>query len=427
MAESCDATQIKYTGNGSQKRFTFQFPYMHFYDVKAALWDDSKREYVDQDNLYVLADATTVEFLTAPPVPPQSAPDGLNIVIYRNTSLDAAETTFYPGSSIRAKDLNADFDQLRLAIQEGRCDIENERADTINKVWNRESVKGRADLQDPEAPFDTMYRNDQIAGRWYGDTSGYRTDQEAIATTGAISERLDPYVQGTLPAETEPGFGHQEGKIWQNLEDSWTSYWNGQAKAWVAYANTGPRGKPGSAGPEGPQGPSGPPLAILGTIAGGAWVEPNPKAVGDIWICEGTITGFPGGGTPVKDDAITWNGQRWVNTGPIGIEGKKGDRGAIGPEGPQGIQGIQGIQGVKGDEGDKGNPGYGVNYKGQVAVPQDLPSNAQTNDAWQSLDTKHLWIWNGSVWLDAGPISAGPAGPMGPVMDISILPPLPPI
>ena len=425
MAESCDATQIKYAGNGSQKKFTFQFPYMHFYDVKAALWDDSKREYVDQDNLYVLSDATTLEFLTAPPVPPESAPNGLNIVIYRNTSLDAAETTFYPGSSIRAKDLNSDFDQLRLAIQESRCATENERSDIESKVWNRESVKGRADLQTPEAPFDTMYRNDQIAGRWYGDNSGYRTDQEAIATTGAISERLDPYVQGTLPAETETGFGHQEGKIWQNLEDNWTSYWNTEAQAWVAYANTGPRGKPGSEGPEGPQGIPGPPLAIQGTIAAGPWVEPSPLEVGDIWICEGTITGFPGGGTPVEDDAITWNGERWINTGPIGIPGKKGDRGEEGPEGPQGPQGIQGIQGEQGDEGDKGNPGLGVNYKGQVAVPQDLPSNPQPNDGWQSLDTMHLWIWNGSVWLDAGPISAGPAGPMGPVMDISTLPPLP--
>jgi hypothetical protein len=32
--------------------------------------------------------------------------------------------TYYPGSSIRAQDLNDDFDQLRFAIQEGRCDLE---------------------------------------------------------------------------------------------------------------------------------------------------------------------------------------------------------------------------------------------------------------------------------------------------------------
>jgi hypothetical protein len=425
MAEACNATQIKYAGNGSQKRFTFQFSYMHFYDVKAALWDDSKREYIDQDNLYILADATTVEFLQAPPYPPESAPNGLNIVIYRRTSLDTAETTFYPGSSIRAKDLNSDFDQLRLAVQESRCGLENERADNINKVWNRESIKGRDDVQDPQAPFDTMYRNDQIAGRWYGDNSGYRNDQEAIPTTGAISERLDSYVQSTLPEETEPGFGHQEGKIWQNLEDNWTSYWNGEAQAWVVYANTGPRGASGSEGVQGPQGPAGPSLVIKGTIAAGVWVEPDPKEVGDIWIAEGEITGFPGGGTPVEDDGLSWNGTTWVNTGPIGIPGHKGDKGDRGEKGVQGIQGEQGEQGDQGDQGVIGNPGLGVNYKGQVAVPEDLPSNPQPNDGWQSLDTMHLWIWNGSVWLDAGPISAGPAGPMGPVMDISKLPPLP--
>ena len=35
--------------------------------------------------------------------------------------------TFYPGSSIRAQDLNDDFDQLRLAIQESKCAVENFR------------------------------------------------------------------------------------------------------------------------------------------------------------------------------------------------------------------------------------------------------------------------------------------------------------
>ena len=427
MAESCTATQIKYSGNGTQKKFTFQFPYMHFYDVKAALWDESKREYVEQTNLYILSDATTVEFLRAPPLPPESAPNGLNIVIFRDTSLETAETTFYPGSSIRAQDLNSDFEQLRLAAQESRCGLENERTDVQEKVWNKESVKGRTDLQKPEVPFDTIYRNDQIAGRWYGDNSGVRSDQEAIATTGAISERLDPYVQGSIPAETEEGFGHQEGKVWVNLDDSWNSWWSNEAGAWIAYVNTGPRGTPGSQGAEGPQGPSGPPLAIQGTIPGGAWVdvEPSPVEVGDIWICEGTITGFPGGGTPVADDAITWNGERWVNTGPIGIQGHEGPQGPMGPQGIQGEKGEQGIQGEEGQEGEEGPAGLGVNFKGQVAVPEDLPSDALPNDGWQTLNTMFLWVWNGSVWLDAGPISAGPAGPPGPVMDIASLPPLP--
>lgn len=422
---ACTDTQIKYTGNGVTTKFSFPFTYMHFYDVQAALWDDSKREYIVQSNLYVLSDATTVEFLTPPPSPPASTPNGLNVLIFRITDLDESDTTFYPGSSIRAKDLNSNFDQLRLSVQEARCGLESEREDVTNKVWNRDGIKGRDDIQTPQSPYDTMYRNDQIAGRWYGDTSGNREDQEAVATTGAISERLDPYVQGGLPGETEEGFGHQEGKWWINTEDCWQSWWNPEAGAWVAYANTGPRGATGAEGAEGPQGPPGNPLVIKGTLPAGEWVEPDPKEIGDVWISEGEITNFPGGGTPQADDALVWQGERWINLGPIGIQGKKGDKGDKGDQGPIGPTGPEGSQGIQGEEGDKGNPGLGVNYKGQVATKEDLPSDAQANDGWQALDTMHLWVWNGSVWLDAGPISAGPAGPMGPVMDISTLPPLP--
>lgn len=428
MADSCTATQIKYSGNGSQKKFTFQFPYMHFYDVKAALWDESKREYVEQTNLYILTDATTVEFLQAPPLPPESTPNGLNIVIFRDTSLESAETTFYPGSSIRAQDLNSDFEQLRLAAQESRCGLENERTDVQEKVWNKESIKGRTDIQKPEVPFDTVYRNDQIAGRWYGDNSGYRTDQEAVATTGAISERLDPYVQAVLPGATEEGFGHQEGKIWQNTTDSWTSYWNKDANAWVAYANTGPRGTPGSEGPEGPQGIPGPSLKIMGDLPAGPWVEPSPLEVGDIWICEGPITGFPGGGTPQANDSVTWNGERWLNLGPIGIQGQIGPPGNTGPVGPTGPQGDEGPKGDTGDQGDQGNPGTGVNFKGQVATYVDLPfAGNQPNDGWQTLDTMDLWVWNASLWINVGTITQGEQGPVGPVIDIATLPSLPPI
>ena len=425
MSTACSDTQIKYAGNGSQKKFSFPFSYMHFYDVQAALWDESTREYKVQTNLYVLSDATTVEFLTAPPRPPESTPDGLNVLIFRKTDLSDTETTFYPGSSIRAQDLNDNFDQLRLSLQESRCGLENERADTTNQVWNRDGVKGRDDLQKSQPPYDTMYRNDQVVGRWYGDTSGTRADQEAVATTGAISERLDPYVQPTLPGETETGYGHQEGKVWQNQEDCWTSYWDDTAEAWIAYTNTGPRGEQGPQGVQGEVGPVGPSLSIKGTLAAGAWVEPDPKEAGDIWIAEGDITGFPGGGTPVAEDAIIYNGTAWVNTGPIGIEGPRGPKGPKGDQGIQGVQGEQGEQGDKGDQGNKGNPGTGVNFKGQVATATDLPSDAQANDGWQALDNMHLYVWNGALWIDVGLMGEGTEGPQGPVMDISTLPSLP--
>jgi hypothetical protein len=40
----------------------------------------------------------------------------------------------------------------------------------------------------------------------------------------------------------------------------------------------------------------------------------------------------------------------------------------------------------------------------------------QTGDAYVTLDTQHLWIWDGAMWADNGPFTTGvgPAGPEGP-------------
>ena len=429
----CEATKIEYAGNGSTTKFTFPFTYLHFYDVKAALWDEDKKEYITQKNLYVLSDASTVEFLQAPPAPVDGTPNGLNIRIFRDTALDTMESTFYPGSSIRAQDLNDDFDQVRFAVQETQCNVQSNRNDLEEQFWGKFGVGGRDNLAVPQSPYDTMYRSDAIKGRWYGDTEGYELDQDAVPTTGAVSVRLDPFVQGSVPpqyvAESNGlvnDYSPTAGKRWINTDDCWESWWDPQARAWVAYVNTGPRGEQGDQGVQGEQGIPGPSLIIMGTLPAGPWVEPDPKAVGDIWIAGGTITDFPYGGTPVLDDAIAYNGTVWINTGPIGIQGQKGATGDTGAQGPQGVQGPIGDQGIQGIQGPIGLTGQGLVFKGQVLIFENLPTEGNTvNDAYQVIGTGDYWVWNGSVWINVGPVVQGPTGPQGPVMDISTLPPLP--
>jgi hypothetical protein len=222
---------------------------MHFYDVKCFLYDEQKKEYVSQDNLYTLANATTVEFNTAPPTP--TDPNQFNIIIARVTDLSQMEAVFYPGSAIRAEDLNDDFDQLRLAIQEGRCSLEGRIEDLQNGFWGKKSVYSRADVANPEAPYDTIYRVDQEKGLWL-----YNGDQEAIPTSGAVAARHDVLVQDNLPANPPV---QQIGKQWMNTKENWASFWDDQAGAWIAYENAGPRGPqgPGGVGPQGPIGPQG--------------------------------------------------------------------------------------------------------------------------------------------------------------------------
>ena len=122
MANECESVSIKYKGNGSQVLYTFPFTYMDYKDIVVFLYDEEYKKWENQAAKFVFANATTVEFLIAPPAPTDSSLE--NIWITRRTDLETMLATFYPGSSVRAQDLNDDFDQLRLAIQESRCSID---------------------------------------------------------------------------------------------------------------------------------------------------------------------------------------------------------------------------------------------------------------------------------------------------------------
>jgi hypothetical protein len=174
MTTACANVSIKYKGNGTQQVYSFPFTYLSWSDVTAFLYDETNKIWVNQQNRFVQDTATTLQFLTAPPA---SSID--NILIARSTDLESMIATYYPGSSIRAQDLNNDFDQLRFAIQESKCELETFKEDLSTEFVERKDVFDRAD---------------QEAGKWAG--SG---DQEYLATTGAIAAREDTIVGDNLP------------------------------------------------------------------------------------------------------------------------------------------------------------------------------------------------------------------------------------
>lgn len=96
--------QNEYTGDGSSVLFSFTFPYLDQIDVKASIDGTPTTE-------FTFDNATTLRF-TNPPA------NGSKIVIYRRTDVDALKVEFYPGSSIRAQDLNEDFTQTLFVTQE---------------------------------------------------------------------------------------------------------------------------------------------------------------------------------------------------------------------------------------------------------------------------------------------------------------------
>lgn len=95
-----------YTGNGSTRNYSITFPYITEDDVKVSLND------VDTSTAdFSFVNSTTIQFTTAPT-------NGVAIRIYRDTQAEDIESTFYPGSAVRAKDLNDNFTQSLFVIQE---------------------------------------------------------------------------------------------------------------------------------------------------------------------------------------------------------------------------------------------------------------------------------------------------------------------
>jgi hypothetical protein len=101
-------TENKYTGNGSTVLYSFTFPYLEVADIKVSL-DGTLT------TAYTLANATTVQFNTAPA-------NGVAIRLFRQTNDEALNAQFFPGSAIRSTDLNNNFTQNLYVTQESNRD-----------------------------------------------------------------------------------------------------------------------------------------------------------------------------------------------------------------------------------------------------------------------------------------------------------------
>ena len=164
----CASNEIKYVGNGSLVLYTFPFTYFDQTDVYVELYNFTTRRW-DVTTEWTFANATTVQFNTAPAAPPSTDPSYPNIRIARCTDIDPLAATFYPGSAIRAQDLNNNFEMLQMAIQEGRCKVPDWLFDYLDKYyWN----KGEQTLKSGDAWIsDDAHIATTAAGdaRWLND------------------------------------------------------------------------------------------------------------------------------------------------------------------------------------------------------------------------------------------------------------------
>ena len=100
-------------------------------------------------------------------------------------------------------------------------------------------------------------------------------------------------------------------------------------------------------------------------------------------------------------------------TGPQGVPGPRGPQGEQGYDGEQGPEGPAGPVGPTGPKGAKGDPGAGVNVTGSVAAWTDLPTTGTLGDAFIVRSTGHLAVWDGTKWVDTGPVQGPPGGLSG--------------
>ena len=234
-------TENNYVSNGSTVLYSFTFPYINEADVKVSL------NQLDT-TAFTLANATTVELDEAPV-------SGVSIRIYRSTPTDAISAEFFPGSAIRAQDLNANFEQSLYVVQESQTIIENSDAAAVVGIANEalstaNQAKNTADSVSGTAndAVTTANEADTTANQALSDAAtaqatavAARTVADAALNSGSVLSDLSDV--STTPAITNQVLGWS-GSTWGPVNQTGggggggtTINYNG-ASAW-GYVNAG--------------------------------------------------------------------------------------------------------------------------------------------------------------------------------------------
>jgi hypothetical protein len=193
MALNCENTATTATGDNVTLLFPFDFTYELESQVNVYLYNLSTLEYELQNrDSWQFANAQTVEFFVPPPRITDEYGDVIaNVFIRRITDVCETQAVFLPGSAIRAKDLNDNFEQILSLLQE-----QPERI--------KEIVQGTPIKPDQIEPLITEAEmKTQITGPEWNDG--------AMATAAASKRYFNTLVQPGTPDPTEEW---EEGKLW---------------------------------------------------------------------------------------------------------------------------------------------------------------------------------------------------------------------
>ena len=176
-------TQNTYTGNGSNTNFSITFEYLKQADVKASIDGTAT-------TAFTFSNATTLSFNTAPA-------NGAAVRIFRDTDISSLKATFFPGSAIKAEDLNDNFTQNNFATQETDNEVIAANTTAASAVTTAQGAVTTANASTVTAGNAVTTANAATATANTASTNA----SNAVSTANSAQTTVTTYVHdGTNPA-----------------------------------------------------------------------------------------------------------------------------------------------------------------------------------------------------------------------------------
>jgi hypothetical protein len=213
--------QNTYTGDGVTVLYSLSFPYLDRSDVKVSVNGTIVTN-------YIFATDTSIQFLAAPGA-------GASIRIYRDTDNEETKATIFPGSAIKAQDLNANFSQTLYSVQEIAFRALSKFGDTMLGILNMGGFK-ITNLGTPTSSTDAStkaYVDGVIAT---GAANAAAAAASASAAAGSASSAAATYdafddrylgSKPTDPALDNDGNALITGALYFNSTSNVMRVWNG--------------------------------------------------------------------------------------------------------------------------------------------------------------------------------------------------------